>query len=121
MERHGIAAALAAVSPHGRELIMSQEIAKQLKTHPRAHVVKEEGRDRTGTMRYRAQVKYLTVGDTLAGFGKVLEWSETDAVDGWRMFRMVTERPQYYPVETNVFHVPEYLYYGVTALAELEE
>ncbi|MER5700231.1 hypothetical protein ACWDBO_55630 [Streptomyces mirabilis] len=73
---------------------MSQKIAKQLTTHPRAHVVKEESRDRTGTMRYRAQVKYLAVGDTLAGFGKVLEWSETDAVDGWRMFRMVTERPQ---------------------------
>lgn len=100
---------------------MSQRIAQQLKTHPRAHVVKPEGNDRHGVMRYRAQVKYLAVGDTLAGFGKVLEWSETDAVDGWRMFRMVTERPQYYPVETNVFHVPEYLYYGVTALAEPEE
>ncbi|MFM9499773.1 hypothetical protein ACKI1Q_40065 [Streptomyces galilaeus] len=100
---------------------MSQGIAKQLKTHPRAYVVKEEGRDRTGTMRYRVQVKYLAVGDTLAGFGKVLEWSETGAVDGWRMFRMVTERPQYYPVETNVFNVPEYLYYGITALAEQGE
>ncbi|MFF3991390.1 hypothetical protein ACFY0B_43425 [Streptomyces sp. NPDC001797] len=100
---------------------MSQRITRQLTTHPRAHVVEQEGRDRTGAMRYRAQVKYLAVGDTLAGFGKVLEWSETDPADGWRMFRMVTERPQYYPVETNVFHVPEYLFYGVTALAEQEE
>ncbi|MGW4979238.1 hypothetical protein [Streptomyces mirabilis] len=100
---------------------MSQRLAKQLKTHPRAHVVNQDGRDRTGTMRYHAQVKYLAVGDTLAGFGKVLEWSEIDAVDGWRMFRMVTEHPQYYPVETNVFNVPEYLYYGITALAEQGE
>ncbi|WP_406723378.1 hypothetical protein WJ438_00015 [Streptomyces sp. GD-15H] len=100
---------------------MSQRIAKQLKTHPHAHVVKQMGAGRTGAMRYRAQVKYLAVGDTLAGFGKVLEWSETDAVGGWRMFRMVTERPQHYPVETSVFHVPEYLYYGVISLAEQEE
>ncbi|WP_145883724.1 hypothetical protein [Streptomyces sp. BK340] len=73
---------------------MSQRITKQLKTHPRAHVVEQGGTDRTGAMRYRAQVKYLEVGDTLAGFDKVLQWSETDAVDGWRMFRMVTEHPQ---------------------------
>ncbi|MCX4617985.1 hypothetical protein [Streptomyces mirabilis] len=100
---------------------MSQRIAQQLKTHPRAHVVEPEGYERHGVMCYRAQVKDLAVGDTLASFGKVLEWSETGTVDGWRLFRMVTEHPQHYPVETNVFVVPEYCYYGITALAEQAE
>lgn len=93
-------------------------IALQSKTHPRGHVVESDGRDRHGKARFRTQIQYLAVGDTLAGFGRVLEWSELEKSDGWRMFRMVTERPQYYPVETNVFVMPAYMYYGITALAD---
>jgi hypothetical protein len=89
--------------------------------HPRAHVVERDVCQHRGRpTRYRAQIKDLRVGDTLAEFGKVLEWSESGTADGWPMYRMVTERPQHFPTETNVFVCPSYMYFGITALAEGE-
>lgn len=94
-------------------------VAKQLGTHPRGYAVERETYQRRGTpTRYRTQICNLAVGDTLAEFGKVLEWSEVGRSNGWRMFRMVTERPQHYPTTTNEFVMPEYVYYGITALAD---
>lgn len=94
-------------------------LTTQLETHPRGYVVERERYQKRGTpTRYRAQIKDLAVGDTLAGFGRVLEWTEIERSDGWRMFRMVTERPQHYPTKTNIFVYPEYVYFGITALAE---
>jgi hypothetical protein len=93
-------------------------IATQMETHPRGHLVERDRYQHRGRpTRYRAQIKNLRAGDTLAGFGRVLEWSKVGTADGWAMFRMVTERPQTYPTKTNVFVCPAYTYYGVVALA----
>lgn len=91
-----------------------------LTTHPRAHILDTDGTDRKGKPRYRAQVSDLMVGDTLAEFGKVLEWSEVAPEGGDRMFRIRTEYPQNYPVRTDVMVMPAYVHYGVTALAEVK-
>jgi hypothetical protein len=93
-------------------------IALQMKMHPRAYAVEADGTNGRGKRRFRAQIKDLAVGDTLAGFGKILEFSEVEQSGGYRMFRMVTEHPQSYPVETNEFVRPQYVYYGIVALAE---
>ncbi|WP_127354159.1 hypothetical protein [Actinacidiphila soli] len=87
-------------------------------THPRGHVVKPDGQDRHGKPRYKTQVKNVKVGDVLAGFGKVLQWQETEPQKGWRMFRMVTEHPVEWPTRTNIHSMPEYMYYGITSLAD---
>jgi hypothetical protein len=48
----------------------------------------------------------------------VLEFSELAPEGGYRVFRMVTERPQMYPVRTNVIVRPGYVHFGITALAD---
>ncbi|MFE2101579.1 hypothetical protein [Streptomyces sp. NPDC059468] len=93
-------------------------IALQMKTNPRGYVVEPDGTDARGKRRFRARIENLAVGDTLAGFGKVLKWEEVEPEGGYRMFHMVTEHPQHYPVETNEFVRPAYVYYGIVALAE---
>jgi hypothetical protein len=82
----------------------------KLTDHPRGHILNAKGRDRTGRVRYRAQIQHLKVGDVLAGFGEVLEWQEVEPAHGWRHFRMRT------PAATVTR--PAYLYYYVTSLAD---
>ncbi|MGP4001570.1 hypothetical protein [Streptomyces sp. 8N706] len=85
-------------------------------THPRVHLLERDGQDRNGKPRYRTQISNLSVGDRLAGFGRVLEWQEVEPENGWRMFRMVTEHPRTWPTRTNSFVMPAYVYYGVLEL-----
>lgn len=92
----------------------------KFETHPRGHVVEPDGTDRHGNRLFKAQVHNLAVGDTLAGLGKVLEWAEVAPEGGYRMFRIKTEHAKVYPVRTDVHTVPDYMYYGVTALSEVK-
>lgn len=85
-------------------------------SHPRAHILERDYEKRGSGPRYRAQIVDLTVGDTLADFGRILEHEEVQREAGFRMFRIRTERPAQWPVKTSVFTVPEYVYYGVTEL-----
>lgn len=87
-------------------------------THSRGYILERDHEKRGGGPRYRAQVADLVAGDTLAEFGRVLEYAEVQPQDGSRMFRLRTEHPQQWPVKTDVFTVPGYLYYGVVALAD---